>query len=157
MIYGFDTQEEDAAVGALLVYAIWRSRDVRRYKITPDVWSQVERFVKSSAKRSATLPEFLERLKPKLLCGTISPKAMALGIQGAIPLVQNASGEVFDFEIQSNAREFLTAVVAQADAKATIEKLYMETAWIILLVRDRLERERPIEKRLDVIMETENG
>lgn len=67
-MYDFSTEDESTATAALMVYAVWRGRDVERYRITPDVWGQVERFVRAAAKRSRNLPEFLERLKPKLSC-----------------------------------------------------------------------------------------
>ena len=47
MRYHFDTDDESAAVAALLLYATWRSRDPARLKITPDVWDQVTRFVEA--------------------------------------------------------------------------------------------------------------
>lgn len=71
MIYGFDTSDEHAATAALLVYAVYRSRDKARYKASPDMWEQIERFVKDSAKRAKTLPQFIESLKPRLACGSV--------------------------------------------------------------------------------------
>ena len=52
MIYGFDTQDKEAATAALIVYAIYRSRDIKRFKVSTQMWGQIERFVKSSAKRA---------------------------------------------------------------------------------------------------------
>ena len=48
MFYGFDTSSEEAAIGALLVYGIYRSRDMKRFKITPDMWGVIERVVKAA-------------------------------------------------------------------------------------------------------------
>jgi hypothetical protein len=39
-------------------------------------------------------------------------------------------------------------VLAQCNEREVLRRLYRETAWIILLVRDRLEREKPIEDKL---------
>ena len=74
MYYNFDTSDENAAVAALLVYATYRSRDLKRFKVNPEMWSTIERAVKSVAKRAPDLGEFLERLKPKLSCSSIKPR-----------------------------------------------------------------------------------
>jgi len=151
MIYGFDTDDRSAATAALIVYAIWRSRDVRRFKITPDVWSKVERFVKAAAKRSRALPDFIESLKPKMACGTIHPKWMEVGIKGMVGIKDSFGGT--SFIQRADTREFLTAVIADCDQRQVTKTLYSQTAWVVLLCRDRLERERPIESEIETIIE----
>jgi len=149
MIYGFDTDDLHEATAALCVYAVWRSRDKARFKVTPEVWSQAERFVKASAKRARTVPEFLEALKPRFCCGTIHPRAMAVGIKGT-PTLTTESGEIIELgSAAEEQREFLTGVLARVNQRTVIDLLYKQTAYLILLVRDRLERERPIEARFE--------
>lgn len=135
MIYGFDTDDADAATAALCLYVLWRSRDLRRFKITPSVWEQVERFAKAAAKRADTLPRWLEAMKPRLLVGTLSPRWIAVAL-GADP----EAGEDRSFA--------LAPILTGADQRAVLGRLYRETAYVVLLVRDRLERERPIEARI---------
>lgn len=147
MQYGFDTDDPHAATAALLVYVVWRSRDPRRFAITPDVWARVERFAKGSAKRATSLPDFLERLKPRLVCGTLAPRWMAVGLAGEIPMVVTDEGYRIQVSAEGEQREFLARVIEDADAPAVLRRLSRETAWVILLVRDRLERERPVEQR----------
>lgn len=146
MIYHFDTEDPAAATAALLVYAVYRSRDARRYRPTPDMWGQIERFTKAAAKRADSLPRFLETLKPRLSCDTLAPRAMAVGLAGA-PTVALGDGAFAELAPAAGQREFLTAVLERADEAAVLDRLYRETAWVILLVRDRLERERPVEAR----------
>lgn len=153
MRFGFDTADDETATAALLVYAVWRSRDRQRFKITPDVWGQVERFTKSAAKRADSLPRFLELLKPRLLCATLHPAAMAVGLSGTIPLVETAGGAFIQLDAPDGQREFLTRVLAGCDHQRVLDLLYRETAWIILLTRDRLERERPIEQRFETALD----
>src|SRR5690606_15931143 len=150
---GFDTDDRNAATAALLVYAVWRSRDRQRFRVTPDVWGQVERFVKASAKRSTTIPRFLETLKPRLMCATIHPRAMEAGLRGAIPMVETADGAFIQPAADPEQREFLTRVLESVDHRAVLDVLYRETTWVILLVRDRLERERPIERRFETALD----
>lgn len=149
MIYGFDTDQPAAATAALLVYAIFRSRDKARYKVTPDMWGQIERFVKAAAKRAPTLPRFIEALKPRLYCDTIQPRHMEVGANGDIPMVtvRDETGAL-QYAIQpagGERREFLAQVLNGTDQQRALDHLYRETAWIVLLVRDRLEREKPAE------------
>lgn len=42
-------------------------------------------------------------------------------------------------------REFLTSIIGEADNKAVLEVAYKQAAYVVLLVRDRLEREKPYE------------
>lgn len=153
MIYGFDTSDHSAATAALMVYAVWRSRDRGRFKVTPDVWGQIERFTKAAAKRAPSIPSFIEAIKPRMMCQTISPKWMQVGIKGEIPLVpvfgeDGSLRHVIQLQASDDMREFLTGVINGCDSKAVIKALYGETAWVILLVRDRLEREKTIESTL---------
>lgn len=156
MIYGFDTDDPAAATGALLLYATWRSRDARRFEITPDLWGRIERFVKAAAKRAQSIPQFIDALKPRLACATLNPRWMEVGMRGEVPLVPihdpdtGAIRYILQPAADAGQREFLTRVLAGADAASVLHSLYRETAWVVLLVRDRLERERPIEARLDI-------
>jgi hypothetical protein len=152
MIYQFDTDDRNAATAALLVYAIWRSRDVQRFKITPDVWAKVERFTKASAKRARSVPSFLEALKPRLQCGTVHPKWMEAGIKGVVGRKDSFGGT--EYIQRADSREFLTGVLADCNEREVVRRLYKETTWIILLCRDRLERERPVESELTAIVDT---
>ena len=155
MIYGFDTTDGVAATAALLVYAIYRSRDQTRFRASPDMWTQIERFTKDSAKRSRNIPQFIEAMKPRLCCGSINPKWMQIGEKGEAPLrlVTDAEGRL-SYALQlarDERREFLTGLIERADARAVLKQIYEETSYIVLLVRARLEDEKPIEQQLDLI------
>lgn len=147
MIYGFDTEHEHEAVAALCVYVVYRSRDTKRYKVTPDMWSQIERFTRASAKRSRTIPDFIEKLKPRLMAGTLNPRWMRVGMSGYIPMVVTDDGMRLSVGTDDDMREFMTGIVASADQRRVMKALNDNSAWVILLVRDRLEKERVIERR----------
>lgn len=128
MIYGFLTKDRELATAALVVYATWVSRDRQRFKISPTVWAQVEGFVKAAAKRAATVADFLDRLKPRLACGTLRPDSFAV--------VADDDGRQF---------YAINTILEEADDAAVLEHLYRRTSHVILLVRNRLEDERAIE------------
>jgi hypothetical protein len=150
VIYQFDTPHDDegrqAATAALLVYAIYRSRDKRKFKVSPEMWGQIERFTKASAKRARDLHAFIESLKPRLCCPTINPKWVEVGATGR--LVALGDGSFAEFPGQEQ-REFLTGVLNDADHRQVVDTLYRKTSWVIALVRDRLEREKPIESQFE--------
>lgn len=147
MIYGFETDDHNEATAALLVYVTYRSRDPSKFKVTPDMWGLIERAVKASAKRATSIPRFIETLKPKLSCPTLHPRWMETGIAGEITLTPVQGGGFVQLENDPDRREFLAGPINDADASAVLDVLYRETAWIVLLVRGRLEREKPVEKR----------
>ena len=148
MYYGFETQDENAALGALVVYGIYRSRDVKRFKVTPDMWGVIERAVKSTAKRAIDLHEFIEKLKPRLSCSTLKPKWMETDEEALLSPVAMAinreTGEIIQKQ-DKGRRQFWVEILEQIDHQAVLDILYKKTSWVIALVRDRLERERPLE------------
>lgn len=144
MYYGFDTSDENAAIGALLVYGIYRSRDTKRFKITPDMWGMIERAVKSSAKRAMDLNDFIEKLKPKLHCSTIKPQFMKTDLDTFTMYRDLGTGEVYHLQDEGK-REFWVRLLEECDHEKVLERLYQRTSLIIALIRDRLERERPLE------------
>lgn len=147
MIYNFDTDDSRQAVAALLVYAIYRSRDKSKFKVSPEMWGQIQRFVQASAKRAKTLPQFINNLQPKLSCPSLSPKWLEIGVQGRTFL---QSGSNFIEMAQPDRRNFLTEILSEVNDKEVVKLLRTETQFIILLVRDRLEKEKPIESTFNV-------
>lgn len=143
MYYGFETSDENSAIGALLVYGIYRSRDVKRFKVTPDMWGIIERAVKSSAKRAMDLNDFIEKLKPKLHCSTLKPQYMKTDLD-VFAMYHTKTGEIIHIQDEGK-REFWTRLLEECDHKKVLERLYGRTSLIIALVRDRLEREKPLE------------
>ncbi len=158
MIFNFDTSNEDAATAAFLVYAIYRSRDMKRFKITPGMWDTIERAVKSVAKRADDLGEFIEKLKPKLSCASIKPKWAKTVPDGMVTLIQGPGGELMEIGADQERRQFMTDVLESADDRAVLDVLYKKAAYVVLLVRDRLEREKPYEAQFeDVVVEDVTG
>jgi hypothetical protein len=141
MRFGFDVDDEDTAVACVLVYAVWRSRNPARLKITPDVWSKIERWVRASAMRSNTLPRFVDLFKRSVGCDTLAPRWMAAAMAGEFPSRANP-------EQSPPRREFLTSVMGYGRQREVLRILERETAYVIALVRERLERERPLEAML---------
>lgn len=154
MYYNFDTEDHGQAVAALLVYAVYRSRDKKRFKISLDMWGQLERAAKGVAKRAGDLGEFIEKLKPKLMCPTIQPRWAKTIPDGMVTMRVLDDGSVAELQDQGR-RQFLTDVLQEVDHKEVLEILYRKTAIVILLVRDRLEREKPYESKFEEVSASE--
>lgn len=148
MYYGFQTEQEPAAIGALLVYGIYRSRDIKKFKVSPDMWGIIERAVRSSAKRALDLTDFMEKFKPKMHCATVQPRFMKLN-EESLNMIRLPSGEIIQKQDFGQRREFWAKLLEEADNEAVLQYLYKKTSLIIALVRDRLEREKPIEAILE--------
>jgi len=144
LFYGFETENENAALGALIVYGVYRSRDMKRLKITPDLWNMIERAVKSSAKRALDLHDFIEKFKPKLMCSGLKPKWMATDSNTVTMALDKSTGELIQKE-DKGRRQFWVEILEEVEHQPVLDILYQKTSWIIALVRDRLEREKPLE------------
>ena len=146
MYYNFDTDDQIGATSALLVYAIYRSRNTKRFKVTPDMWGMIERATKSASKRARDLGVFIEKLKPKLHCETIQPRWANTIPDGVISMKVMPDGTIAQVQ-DKGRRQFMTDVLQEVDHRQVLDFLYRKTALVVLLVRDRLEREKPLEAK----------
>lgn len=141
MLLGFETENEIKAKAAYIIYVIYKSRDVKRGPSGLDMWGQVERFAKASAKRSVSVDDFVNTFKRKMACATINPRWMKTDTPSAnarimsnneIIVMNNADTRTFGLDIFND----------EESGKEIVECIYKKTQIIILLVRDRLEREK---------------
>jgi hypothetical protein len=68
---------------------------------------------------------------------------------------QDEFGNIIMKGNDGNKREFMTDIIENGNDEEVLYQLYKETARVIMLVRDRLEREKPIETKLETIIEGE--
>ena len=142
MHFGFQTDDPVVGKAALLVYSIYRSRDVQRGPSGIEIWGQIERFARASAKRAANVGEYVDDFKLRMACRTINPKWM---VTGALP----AANEYGEITVYAQGREFMPDVMEcpQEEQEQIVDVLYRQTSRVILLVRMRLEIEKPIEAK----------
>ena len=82
-----------------------------------------------------------------MYCPTLQPEWLEVGVQRRTFL---QSGSSFIEMSQPERRNFLTNVLNEVSDKEVIKLLCNETQFVILLVRDRLEREKPIENTFNI-------
>lgn len=140
MLLGFNTENEVKAKAAMLVYVIYKSRDAKRGPSGLDMWGQIERFAKASAKRSEGIDDFVNSFKRKMTCSTINPYWMRNDISATNATVLK-DGSIMSFG--GDSRTFgLEIFDDEENGKEIVDCIYGKTQIVILLVRDRLEREK---------------
>ena len=142
-MYGFDTEKEERAIAALVVYVVYRSRDNTRFKVSTKMWDQITGFVRLSAKKSTNIPEFIDYFRKPMRCESITAKYCEVDGKQAAKML--SSGELF-VSGQTEQRQFLTSLLEQANQSKVLHALIKETAFIIMLVRERLEIEKHTDK-----------
>lgn len=143
MLFGFQTESEVKAKAALLIYVIYRSRNKDRGPQGVDMWAQIERFAKAAAKRADGIDDFVNSFKRKMACGTINPYWLQGDVEAANAIIKD-NGEILTFS--EHQRGFgLEIFEDEKQGREVVECIYNKTQNVILLVRDRLEREKPFD------------
>lgn len=149
MLLGFNTDNMYKAQAAFIVYTVYKSRDRQRGPSGVDMWGQIERFARASAKRNTDIDGFIAAFKRKMSCSTINPKYFK-NENNAEYAMKNTRGEIAVFE-NEDMRTFALDIFENEEGKEVVKCIYEKTQIIILLVRDRLEREK-----IEGVFEDEN-
>lgn len=132
MLYNFDTTEMSRAKAALLLYALFRSRDVNSPLNGLETWSRAESFCKAACLKSSTTGEFVTRFKELAKIPSIKPYYLT----DANKMVEMPDGSI----IQSDGvRDYRLDIFEDDGVRTTIEKEY---PIIVMLVRERIQREK---------------
>lgn len=91
-----------------------------------------------------------------MACEAINPKWCESN-SSVMTAIQNELGEIIIEGHNQKGRQFLTEILESGKDQEILHQLYKETARVIMLVRDRLEREKPIETKLEQIIESEEN
>lgn len=144
MIYGFNTNDKEHATAAFLVYLVYKSRDYKRFKVSTKMWEQITAFAKLSAKKSITIPEFLERFRKPMCCDSLNPRFTKVE-----EFSSNAAKLLSDGSLFVSAQEqknSLQEIISQVKDKKILDLLYKQTSFVIYSVRERLEIEKLTDK-----------
>lgn len=88
-----------------------------------------------------------------MACETINPKWCESMDVGFNAIIRN-DGTIEQYGNDSK-RNFLTEIIESGNDLKITEAIYKETGRVVMLVRERLEREKPIEKQMEEIIEGE--
>lgn len=101
--------------------------------------------------RADDVGEFLESFKRQMACGTINPRFCFTGA-AAMNAMKFSDGSIFVHEESDKApRDFMISILEapQEKQQEITDALYEQSQRIILLVRDRLEREKPLDGKFE--------
>ncbi|MCK4499883.1 hypothetical protein KAU11_05255 [Candidatus Babeliales bacterium] len=138
MIYGFDTNIKERAIAAQVIYLVYKSRNTDRFRVSVKMWEQITNFSKLSAKKATNLSEFIERLRKPMCCDVLQPRHCITEKSKVLKRLKDGS----IFESGDDARQFLTSMLESSNEKKVISIIINETAFVIMLVRERLEAEK---------------
>lgn len=132
MLYNFDTSRGDRARAALLIYALFKSRDATSPLNGLETWSRAESYCKAACLKSSTTAEFATRFKELAKIPSIKPYYLT----DADGLVQMPGGAIIQAD---GVRDYKLDIFEDDDVRATIEREY---PIIVMLVRERIQREK---------------
>lgn len=132
MLYQFDTDSLDHAKAALLLYAMYRSRSANSPLNGLETWDRFQTFVRGACLKASTTAEFVQAFCRKAKIDSIKPRFLDTGDPVVIP----ETGEL----VQSGAvKDYRLGVIADDG----LLRLYnTESLYLILLVRERIQREK---------------
>lgn len=135
MYYNFNTKSLSKAKAALLLYAMYKSRDMNSPLNGLETWTRAESFCKGACLKSSTTSEFVTKFKEMAKVGAIKPYYLADDRDGE-NIVSLPDGSVVSGE---NFKNFQISIIEDNEIRKVIEKEY---PLIVMLVRERIQREK---------------
>ncbi len=132
MLYNFDTSRSDRARAALLIYALFKSRDAASPLNGLETWSRAESYCKAACLKSSTTAEFATRFKELAKIPSIKPYYLT-DAEGLVPM---PDGTIIQAD---GVRDYKLDLFEDDTIRATIEREY---PIIVMLVRERIQREK---------------
>lgn len=135
MQLGFSTESLEHAKCALLLYAMYRSREKNSSLNGMETWDRCRNFIRGAVLKSETVGGFVNEFCKK--AGVLSIKPIYLGSGGLVKIDEGTLIEaegVYDYHIQ---------IFADKELLKLFEK---ESQYIIMLVREKIQREKEIFK-----------
>jgi hypothetical protein len=131
MQYKFDTTSIKHADAARLLYAIYRSRGKDSPLNGLETWERFEEFARGACLKSNTTAEFVQEFCKKAKVSSIKPKYLDTG--EAVPLSGGA------LVVSEGIKNYNLSIIEDNDILKIINS---ESIYIILLVRERIQREK---------------
>lgn len=131
MYYNFNTQSVRHAKAALLLYAMYKSRDANSSLNGIDTWTRFTAYIRGACLKSDTTAQFVQNFCRKAQVGSIKPKHLDSGEPVAL-----ATGE---FVSVSGVHDYRTDII---EDDGLLDVLSKEGVYLTLLVRERIQREK---------------
>lgn len=142
MLYNFDTNDKKLADSALILYALYRSRGLNSPINGLETWNRVESYCVGACKKSRTTSEFVTKFKELGKIGAIKPRYLADPTKDS-EMTALLDGTLVESDSVKNYR---IGLLEDNEIRKTIEKEY---PLVVILVRDRIQREKYIVEEED--------
>ena len=131
MLYNFNTESLDRARAALILYAVYRSRDANSPINGLETWDRFVSSIKGACLKSTNTAEFLSHFTK--LCGVKSVKPRYLKTDGVVAMSDGSY-------IQSDGiKDYKTEILEDDTLLPLFER---EGMLLTMLVRERIQREK---------------
>lgn len=131
MLYNFNTESLDRARAALILYAVYRSRDANSPINGLETWDRFVSSIKGACLKSTNTAEFLSHFTK--LCGVKSVKPRYLKTDGVVAMPDGSY-------VQSDSiKDYKTEILEDDTLLPLFER---EGMLLTMLVRDRIQREK---------------
>lgn len=131
MLYNFDTDDLRRAKAALLLYAMYRSRDKQSSLSGVETWTRFTAFIQGACLKSSTTAEFVQAFCKKARVSSIKPKYLDTGDPVRLP-----DGEMIEAQ---GVHDYRTGIIAD---DTLLPIIIRENVYLTLLVRERIQREK---------------
>ncbi len=136
MLYQFDTESLKHARAALLLYAMYRSRESTSPLNGLETWERFQTFTRGAWLKASTTAEFVQAFCRKAKINSVKPRY--LRTDDAVPMP--GTGELIESASVANYQLDIIADNSLLDLYAT------ESIYLIMLVRERIQREKMYQK-----------
>lgn len=132
MLYQFDTDSLSHAKAALLLYGMYRSRKKDSPLNGLETWDRFQTFVRAACLKSSTTAEFVQAFCKKAKIDSVKPRYLSTGE----PVVMPDTGELI---MSAEIADYRLKIIADD----SLLSLYnTESLYLIMLVRERIQREK---------------
>lgn len=132
MLYQFDTDSLAHAKAALLLYAMYRSRNQDSPLNGVDTWTRFQTFIRGACLKSSTTAEFMQAFGKKAKIDAVKPKYLDTGEPVAVAGTE-------ELIVSSDYKDYRLGIIAD---NSLIDLYRAESLYLIMLVRERIQREK---------------
>lgn len=139
MLYQFDTDSLSHAKAALLLYGMYRSRKKESPLNGLETWDRFQSFVRGACLKASTTAEFVQAFCKKAKIDSVKPRYLSTGE----PVVMPETGELV---MSDSLLDYRLRVLEDNN----LLRLYnTESLYLIMLVRERIQREKFMPEEAD--------
>ena len=132
MLYQFDTDSLSHAKAALLLYGMYRSRKKESPLNGLETWDRFQTFVRGACLKASTTAEFVQAFCKKAKIDSVKPRYLSTGEPVIMP-------DTLELISSAGMADYRLGILADND----LLRLYnTESMYLIMLVRERIQREK---------------